>query len=195
MSASKGAKQIPRASMLLHSSFFLLLLPHTTQHLQPSYNLISTPPTFKGSLTTEQAARTFACCSCFPLWTRNPSLGCKPPQCSASADRRSRRWHRGVHSPLLPQLGSGLLSLAGTSPSGWQWDQRLPPRSASHLHKNLLLKLKGGDLLKHCSSKLDRSRGERRINDCCSDPKDVADTRNLPALLWGNAWETSYVLL
>lgn len=127
--------------------------PPNTSSL-PTTSFFSSPLAPKVPFPTERAANTFACCSYFPLWTRNPSPGCKPPQCSALADRRSRQWHRAVRSPPLPQLGSGLSSSAGTSPSGWQWDQRLPPHSASHLHKNLLLKLKEGDLMKHRSSKL-----------------------------------------
>lgn len=180
-----------------NSSFFfcsfptheiLLQHPPTTRHLQPSYNLIFFPPSCsKHPLPVERAARTFACCSYFPLWTRNPSPGCKLPRCSASADRRSRRWRRAVRSPPLPRLGSGPSSSAGTSPSGWQWDQRLPPHSASHLRKNLLLKLKEGDLIKHRSSKLACSRGTRGTSGRRSDPKDGADTGTLPALLCKNS--------
>lgn len=85
---------------------------------------------------------TFSCYSCSPLWSMCLSLGCRPPRCSAVAGRRSPRWHREVRSPRPHPRGCGLLSWDGTSPSGWRQGQTLPPRSGSHLHKNLLLKLK-----------------------------------------------------
>lgn len=203
--APNVARHIPSASILLHSSFFFCSFPTheiLIRHPPPpnTSNFPTTSHFFshscsKGPLPTERAEHTFAYCSYFLLWTRNPSPGCKPPQCSASADRHSRRWHRAVRSPLRPRLGSGPSSSAGTSPTGWQWDQRLPPHSASHLHKNLLLKLKEGDLIKHCFSKLASSRGMRGISGRCSDTKDGADTGTLPALLWENGQDLTHPIL
>lgn len=85
---------------------------------------------------------TFSCYSCSPLWSTCPSLGCRPPQCSAAAGRRTPQWHRGARSPRPRRHGCGPWSWDGTSPTDWRWGRTLPPHSGNHLHKNLLLKLK-----------------------------------------------------
>lgn len=85
---------------------------------------------------------TSSCYSCSALWSTCPSLGCRPPRCSAAAGRHTPRWHREAHSPQPHRRGCGLSSWDGTSPSDWQWGRTLLPHSGNHLHKNLLLKLK-----------------------------------------------------